>query len=123
MMKPKINLLSFVASFIYLIGIGGMASLPSNFIIRLIILSIGACGYVFIIYVSDEIVPERFGEVKQPKILNQQAGLKNKIKQIIILDKCFLKSRKHIFGRTREEIKGYECAVNFGIKRLESLIE
>jgi len=48
--------------------------------------------------------------------------LKEKIKKIIELDKSFLKSEKHKFRRTKDEIKGYECGFKFQLKRLESLL-
>lgn len=48
--------------------------------------------------------------------------LKEKIKKIIELDKSFLKSEKHKFRRTKDEVKGYECAFKFQLKRLESLL-
>jgi len=48
--------------------------------------------------------------------------IKEKIKKIIELDKKFLKKEKHKFRRTPDEIKGYECAFKFQLKRLESLL-
>ena len=48
--------------------------------------------------------------------------LKEKIKKIIELDKNFLKKEKHKFGRTPDEIKGYECAFKFQLERLKSLL-
>lgn len=49
--------------------------------------------------------------------------IKEKIKKIIELDKNFLKKEKHKFGRTPDEIKGYECAFKFQLERLESLLK
>ncbi len=49
--------------------------------------------------------------------------LKDKIKKIIEMDKEFMKKEKHKARRTPDEIKGYECAMEFGIKRMESLLK
>ncbi len=48
--------------------------------------------------------------------------LKEKIKKIIELDKEFIKKEKHKFGRTSDEIKGYESCFFFQLNRLESLL-
>ena len=48
--------------------------------------------------------------------------IKKKIKKIIELDKSFLKGGKYKVGKSEDEIKGYECAFKFQLKRLESLL-
>jgi len=48
--------------------------------------------------------------------------LKEKIKKIIELDKNFLNKEEYKFGRTSDEIKGYECAFKFQLERLNSLL-
>lgn len=51
----KINPLTFLCSFVFLIGIGELIPILKNSLSQLIILFFAACGYAWIIYVCEDV--------------------------------------------------------------------
>jgi len=57
-MEPKLNMMGFVLSFVFLIGMGLAIAQFDNFLVQFILTSIAAVGYWIIISLTEDLMRE-----------------------------------------------------------------